>query len=739
MAAVRMAARGRRSGATTHRVIQGALMVGELRLPAPSPVSHAGRPSQPHSGRLCDTAALLPRSRLCCEIPGGGMAFGAMRKLLPCLLLVLAACPGPTDQPDGGSPDAGPGNVDAGRPDAGPGDAGDDGGNSDAPVVILLIGDGMGHGQLEAASHFAHGAAGGLFLQSLPHQAQVITGSLSGITDSAASATTLATGVRTYNARVGLDRHGRPAKTLVELAHEQGQRAGIVTSASMPHATPGSFSAHRMSRHDYLGIAHDQAMQVRPDVMLGGGQKYFLPAGPGSDRSDDGLIRPLEQAGYQAVFTRAELQATRAGADSKVIGLFASDHLEYVQDREATTTQPTLAELSLAALRHLERSEKGFFLMIEGARIDMASHLNDLPRTIGETLAFDETIRVVTEWAKDRPNTTVLVTADHECGGLKVEQPNGPGKLPTVRWRWGEHTNARVGLWGTGVGTEAFDGRTIDQRWIHAFIQSRLTGQPLQDPTRLLVPDGHLGDLRHQGPAQQNPTLFGEGLNQLDKLLVDADTDGLSLGIEGLWEWNRNALVLLLDVDFGAGTGPARLAGALNDANGVADALVSGLSLDAPAVSGFGADFALVSWGGTDARIEDMVPGAGLRGLREPYGNASDFGWFPVATNFGEAVRTVQGAPSPVRPMEGYEAFINWSVLFPSLNGKVPANATIAVSAVLVNDDGGYTSNQVLPPFPPDTPNPGRTVTPLPGLLIFRIDTNGDGVADGEAPPTLLP
>jgi alkaline phosphatase len=658
-----------------------------------------------------------------------------MRAALILLGLVFLGCPGSSNPPDGGPADPDAGQLDAGERDGGTPDAGGPG----RPAVILMIGDGMGKGQLEAASHYGHGRAGALFLESLPHSAQVLTGSLSGITDSAASATSLATGVRTFNGRVGLDRYGNPVQTLVELAHARGQRAGIVSTASLPHATPGAFSAHRMTRHDYLGIAEDQALRVRPDVMLGGGRRYYLPAGSGSDRSDDGLISPLQAAGYQVAFTREELQASSASSSSKVLGLFAANHLDYVQDRPAGTTEPTLTELSLAALRHLEPSEKGFFLMIEGARMDMASHLNDLPRTIGETLDFDQAVRAVTEWAKDRPNTTVLVTADHECGGLTVVQGRGAGVLPEVQWRWGEHTNDLVGLWGMGEGTDRFDGQLVDQRWIHALVRARLTGEALSVPERLLVADGHLADLRHRAASQQVESGFGPGLNQLDRLWIDADAHGLSLGLEGLWEWNKNALVLLLDVDFGAGTGPARLAGALGDLTGKADALVTNLSLDAPAVSGFGVDFALVSWGGTDARLEDLIPNAGLRGLRAPYGQAGNFGWHPVATNFAQGVRTVSGTPSPLRPEEGYEAFIHWSVLYPGLDGKVPPNATIAVAAVLVNDDGGYTSNQALPPFPAGTANPGRIVTPLPGLLIFQVDSNGDGVADGDAAPTLLP
>jgi alkaline phosphatase len=645
-----------------------------------------------------------------------------------------AGTPADAGKNDAGGSDAG--KPDAGNPNAGPNDGGVDAG-SDPAVIILMIGDGMGPGQLEAASLFGHGQPGKLFMQSLPNQGKVLTGSLSGITDSAASATTLATGERTYNARVGLNRLGLPAKTLVEQAHDLGYRAGIVTTASVPHATPGSFSAHRMNRNDYVLIAEDQARLVKPDVMLGGGTRFFLPMGAGSDRNDQGLLGDLADAGFKVAQTRAELDAIAATPKSKVAGFFAPEHLDYVRDRAPMTTQPTLQQMSLAALKHLAAADQPFFLMIEGARIDMASHLNDLPRAIDETLAFDDTIRAVAQWAQGRSNVTLIVTADHECGGLEVTGAKDAGVLPDVSWRWLEHTNARVSVFGQGPGTQAFNGQVVDQRSLHATMRARLTAQPFTAPPRLLVPDGHLADLRHTAATQLTTSGYGVGINQLDKLVVDADSHGLAIGIEGLWEWQKNAVVLLIDVDFGAATGHASLNGALTDTNGVVDGVLSALSVSAPPVTGFGADLALVSFGGTDVRIEDLLTGAGLRGLRAPYGAPSNLAWLPVAANFGEGVRTT--TPVPLKPGEGYEALIQWSVLFPGLNGKVPPNTTIAVVALLVNDDGGHTSNQALPPFPAATANPGRVITALPGVVVFQVDSDGDGVADGNKAPTRLP
>lgn len=176
---------------------------------------------------------------------------------------------------------------------------------------------------------------------------------------------------------------------------------------------------------------------------------------------------------------------------------------------------------------------------------------------------------------------------------------------------------------------------------------------------------------------------------------------------------------MLIDVDHGAGTGHAALAGALADTSGVADAILSASSLDAPAVTGFGADLALAVFGGADPHLEVLLDTAGLRGLRAPFGQPGDLGWHGVALNFGENVRARDTELTPTAG-EGLEAFIPWERLYPELAGTVPAGATISLAAVLVNNDGGYTSNQALPPFPAGTADPGRTLTAERAVLPSR-------------------
>ena len=640
-------------------------------------------------------------------------------------------------------PDAG---VDDARPDAwvpadafqpADAEAPDSAEGDDSRVVILMIGDGMGRAHLQAASQYAHGSSNALRIQSLPVHGQLVTSSLSGVTDSAAAATAMATGSLTLNGRIGVDRDGQVVPNLVELAHQSGLSAGVVTTTALPHATPAGFSAHHGSREEYVEIADVQALEVRPDVMLGGGMQFYAPAGAGSMRDDGGLLEPLAAAGYQIVTTRTALAAATPDGDARLAGLFAPEHLEYTVDRPPDSTEPTLAEMSLAALTFLAEDPDGFFLVIEGGRIDMASHGNDLERAVTETVSFDEAVAAVADWAASRDDVTLVVTADHETGGLEVTTPGSVGVLPTVTWERTDHTNDWVDLFCSGVDCASFADQVRSLPWLHAVLRSRVTGQDLAEPPAVITPDGLLQDLRYEPVQQVVQTGFAVGLNQLEALHLDADRYGLALGIEGLFERDHNAVVVLLDVDFGQATGLATVAGALEDASGQVDAILSALNLGAPELAtGFGADFALAVFGATDAHLEDLSDEAGLRGLVAPIGDPANLWWYGAAANFGEATRAAED-PLPLAPGRGLEVFIPWSALYPNNGGGVPAGAHVAMAAILVNDDGGYNSNQALPPFAPGTSNPGREVVPLPGVVDFTVDADSDGVADGNLAPSV--
>ncbi|MCB9745517.1 MAG: alkaline phosphatase [Alphaproteobacteria bacterium] len=656
------------------------------------------------------------------------------------LLLALLACKG---EP---APESGPTVDTDGTPDSLPPDETDEPGDSDSAgdsdtgthastgaKVILMIGDGMGPGQLATASLYAHGEEGQLHLQALPVHAQVRTASLSGITDSAASATAMATGVITLNGRLGMDADQLELQSLVELAQSRGMSAGVVSTAAITHATPAAFTSHEPARFNYINIADDQALQVLPDLALGGGLSHFLPSDDErSARGDDGLIAPLEDAGCEVVTDRDALAA--ASGSGCLFGLFAESHLDYVVDRPEDSAQPTLSEMTAAALERLDADPDGFFLMIEGARIDMASHGNDLRRAVGETLDFDAVVADVAAWAADRPEVTLIVTADHECGGLEVVTPGEAGALSEVDWRWTNHTNARIDLYAMGAEAEALDGQLIDHTWVYALASARLTGQAFLPPAETNIPDGHFSDLMGPVASQRWTTGFGEGYNQLDGLYLDADAFGLSIGLEGLFEWDRNAAVVLLDVDPGEGTGLSALDGALSDTSGAVDTLLGGLPLDAASVGGFRADLAAVSLGGQEVDLYGRSDVAGVRVIGQ---DPSDLFWMNGTINFGEAVRVDAAALSAVSG-EGMELLLPWEALYPDLFGAVPANARVRVVALLTSEDA-YLSNQFLPALADGEDNPGEALTALPGYAEIVVDSDGDGVGDGGGATSAVP
>ena len=625
------------------------------------------------------------------------------------------------------------GRDDAGAADGGP-DAIDAGPSASAPpVVILMIGDGMGMGQLEAASDFRFGRPGELAMERLPYRGEVRTGSPSGITDSAAAATVMATGAYTYNGELGLDRHGLRVETLVEHAQSRGWATGVVTTTSLPHATPAGFTSHVTSRNSVTTIAAQMVDVTHPDVMLGGGTLYFAPRGPGSLRTDDGLYDDLLIAGYRMTFTRDEMNSAVAEGAPRLFGAFAPDMMTYMSGRTPTTGEPTLLEMSRAALTTLDRDPHGFFLMIEGGRIDHGGHANNIVDSVQETLQFDDTVAMVRAWARARGNVTLLVTADHECGGLEVVQAKRAGHYPEVRWRWGAHTNARVPVFAEGPGTERLDGAVIDHRWIHAVAQAPMDRGLFVEPPREPVPDGELGDLRWRAVLQQATTGFGVGLNQLDALWLDATADGLYVGIEGLFEWNRNAVQIWIDVDPENNTGAPGLAGWITDSTGIADRLLGQSRVSSPPGL-LDADLVLVTLGGADPHVEDFRDDAGLRGLRLPYGQPGTLGWLRAAINFGD-VRVRDEAREPV-PGQGLEAFVPWAMMYPG--GAVPFGGRIRLAALLVDSTGAFTSNQFLPGLPPGSDNPGEAPVALPGVVEYWLDSNLDGFVDGDQPPTVL-
>ena len=249
------------------------------------------------------------------------------------------------------------------------------------PKVILFIGDGMGFRHVEAGSLYAYGGVGLSNMETMPYQGRITTASVSGVTDSAAAATTMATGQKTMNGYLGMDRNAQQLQNIRELASSRGFSTGVVTTDSLTGATPAAFMAHVDSRGESEEIAAQIALDP-PDVLLGGGKPVMEAA--------------LTAHNADFLYTQTDLLAWQYDGDP-VVGLFGTATLPYVAD--GAVDVPTLAEMTTLAIDHLSNDANGFFLVVEGARIDHASHANDDLRVHPETAAFDEAIGVALAWA----------------------------------------------------------------------------------------------------------------------------------------------------------------------------------------------------------------------------------------------------------------------------------------------------------------------------------------------------
>lgn len=286
-----------------------------------------------------------------------------------------------------------------------------------AKNVILLIGDGMGYGHMTLGRIVKGGA---LTMDSFTYNGTVSTYPNDPVekwvTDSAAAATAIATGVKTYNAAISVDVNKQPVKTILETAQEKGKATGLVTTTRITHATPAAFAAHNVDRDAENEIAVDM-LNHKVNVLFGGGKRHFLPKDLGGKREDGkNLIEEAKKMGYKFIETKEDLQKV---SGDKVLGLFKSSHLSYEIDRDPAK-EPSLAEMTKKAIELLSKDKDGFFLMVEGGRIDHASHGHDTATVAKDVLAFDEAVKVALDYAKNRKDTLVIVTADHETGGLSI-------------------------------------------------------------------------------------------------------------------------------------------------------------------------------------------------------------------------------------------------------------------------------------------------------------------------------
>lgn len=320
----------------------------------------------------------------------------------------------------------------------------------DAKNVILFIGDGMGPTVLTATRLFKVGEEGNLEMMKLPHSARIKTFSNDAqTTDSAPSMAAYTTGVKMNNEVIAMSSdtkavapgkdvngnktvnncssdNGKPVPTILELAKAAGKSVGAVSTTELTHATPAATYAHichRDAAYDIAaqavpgGAGFNQALGDGVDVLMGGGANHWTPysaSNKGGRNDNRDLTAEMKAQGYSYVTTQSELAKVTSG---KVLGLFSSkSHLDYELDRVAkgaANTQPSLSEMTAKAIDLLSKNSQGYFLMVEGGRIDHALHGTNAKRSLTDAVALDEAVKTALGKV-DLNNTLIVVTADHD-------------------------------------------------------------------------------------------------------------------------------------------------------------------------------------------------------------------------------------------------------------------------------------------------------------------------------------
>ena len=286
--------------------------------------------------------------------------------------------------------------------------------------IILLIGDGMGFNQIQLTYELTGQKP---FFTSLPTTGIVFTSSGSQwVTDSAAAISAMVTGHKVKNHSLSISQDNQPLTTLVETFKKMKKKIGLVTTTDITDATPAGFVAHVQSRKEHEKIA-EYIINEKADLLLGGGRKYFLPKNDGGKREDQrNLIEEAKGKGYRYISTASQLKALDEHLSAqKILGLFHKSDLDYMIDREElpeAKEEPTLSEMTKLALHSLSQEKNGFFLMIEGGRIDHACHQLDAATLAKEVVEFDKAVKMTYDFSKKNKDTLILVTADHETAGL---------------------------------------------------------------------------------------------------------------------------------------------------------------------------------------------------------------------------------------------------------------------------------------------------------------------------------
>lgn len=309
--------------------------------------------------------------------------------------------------------------------------------------VILMIGDGMGLATTYSAMTVSNHPLNIERCKTIGLQKTNSANKY--ITDSAAAGTALATGKKTNNGVIGMDSTGVRLKSILEIAEENGLATGLVSSSSVTHATPASFIAHQASRGSYEDIALD-FLDTDVDIFIGGGYDHF------AKRKDNlNLIDSLKARGYEVANTMDQVLGS---SSVKLAGLVAPVHTPY----RLKGRGDMLPQASAKAIEILSKSKKGFFLMIEGSQIDWAGHENVADTLIDETIDFDNAVGKVLDFAEADGHTLVIITADHETGGVTIIDGDIQTHKVKLNFSIKDHTPILIPVYSFGPGSENFNG-----------------------------------------------------------------------------------------------------------------------------------------------------------------------------------------------------------------------------------------------------------------------------------------
>jgi len=394
-------------------------------------------------------------------------------------------------------------------------------GDNSPKNVIIFISDGCGYNHVDAVSMYQYGKSGVQVYEQFPVKYGMSHFPADGekynpdeawksfgyvlqkVTDSAASGTAIATGVKTYNGAIGVDVNKKPLENILERAERHGKATGVVSSVQFAHATPASFVAHNEKRNNIAEIAKEMILESTADVIMGCGNprfnndgkklnrpKYFAYVGgmpvwesllegtAGNDADGDG-----KPDYWKLIQERSEFRDLMSGETPKrILGvpcIFNTLQRDRGGDRNANPyevplieTVPTLEEMTRAALNVLDEDPDGFFLMVEGGAIDWAAHHHEAGRMIEEEIFFNRAVESAVDWVEAYggwKKTLIIVTGDHETGyltgpgsgidGAAVWNPlvnNGAGNVPGMEWHTGGHTNSLIPFFAKGAGSELF-------------------------------------------------------------------------------------------------------------------------------------------------------------------------------------------------------------------------------------------------------------------------------------------